>query len=102
MEEGVSMRVRELIAVLSDADPDSVVVYLDSYADSDESDEICEVFIPSELWTHERGYSLGSKYEVRYPGPPRADDDCHDVTHTREHVVVMSNGPTNLKYDGVV
>ncbi len=97
------MRVRELIAVLADADPDSVVVFLDSYADSDESDEIREVFIDSELWTYEKGYCLGARYEVRYPGHPRrADDDCHDVTQTREHVVVMSNGPTNLKYDRVV
>ncbi len=93
------MRVRELIAVLADADPDSVAVFLDSYADGDESDEIQEVFILSELWTHEKGYCLGVRYEVRYPGHPRADDDCHDVTQKREHVVVMSNGPTNLKYD---
>ncbi|MFL9955482.1 hypothetical protein PQR65_19045 [Paraburkholderia nemoris] len=97
------MRVCELIAVLADADPDSVVVFLNSYADSDESDEIREVLVPSKPWTHKKGYDLGIKYEVRYPGQPRVDDDgFHDVTQTQERVVVLSNGPTNLKYDGVV
>ncbi|MGF6410053.1 hypothetical protein [Paraburkholderia sp. MM5482-R1] len=96
------MKVRELIAWLAGADPDSVVVFLDSYADSDESGEIRKVFIPSEPWTHETGYSLGIRHEGRYPGHPRADNDCHDVTETREHLAVMSNGPTNLIYDGVV
>jgi hypothetical protein len=98
------MRVRELIAALADADPDSVVVFLDSYADSDESDEIREVLVPSKPLTHEKGYDRGIQYEVRYPGQPRADDDGFhmDVIQTQERVVVLSNGPTNLKYDGVV
>lgn len=48
-----------------------------------------------------KGYHLGVRYEVRYPCHLRADDDCYDVTtQTREHVVAVSNGPTNLKYDG--
>ncbi|MGF6809521.1 hypothetical protein OKW30_004647 [Paraburkholderia sp. Clong3] len=95
------MKVRELVTLLADADPESVVLFLDSHADSDGSEEICEVLIPSELWIHEKGYSFGSRYEVRYPGHPRADVDCCDVTHTSEHVVVLSNGPTNLRYYGV-
>ncbi|MGF6303157.1 hypothetical protein OKW42_006510 [Paraburkholderia sp. WC7.3d] len=37
------MRVRELLAMLCDADLDSVVLFIDGYADSDESDEVREV-----------------------------------------------------------
>ncbi|REG59668.1 hypothetical protein B0G80_2439 [Paraburkholderia sp. BL6669N2] len=102
MKKVVPMKVRQPIAWLAGADPDSVAVFLDSYADSDESGEIREVFISSEPWTHETDCSLGIRHEDRYPGHPRADDDCHDVAETREHLVVISNGSTNLIYNGVV
>jgi hypothetical protein len=70
------MRVRELIAALADADPDSVVVFLDSYADSDESDEIREVRVPSKPWTSRRVMTLVSSMKSdaqASPGPMTTD-----------------------------
>ncbi|MCG5077519.1 BPSL0761 family protein [Paraburkholderia tagetis] len=94
------MRVSELIEQLVTADPDSVVLFLDSYADIDESDEIQEVLVDSHLWTYETGEHHGIGYEVRYPGGPRATDGVdHKVTmQLVERVVVLSDGPTNLRY----
>lgn len=94
------LRVKELVERLANADPDSVVVYLDSYADVDESDEICEVLVDLNLWTHEVGTHHGTHYEVRYPGGPRATDSDSRVVTTQavERVVVLSDGPTNLRY----
>lgn len=90
----------ELIRQLFNADPDSVVLYLDSRAWVDESDEILEVFVDSNVWTYETGARFGEPYEVRYPGNPRAPDDENHMLTTQlvEHVVVLSNGSTNLRY----
>ncbi|MGF6976580.1 hypothetical protein QFZ94_005030 [Paraburkholderia sp. JPY465] len=94
------MKVSELIEQLVKADPDGVVIYLDSYADVDESDEIREVFVDSDLWTHETGLRHGERYEVRYPSDPEsAESETHKITsQLLEHVVVLSDGPTNLRY----
>ncbi|PZR48472.1 hypothetical protein [Paraburkholderia fungorum] len=94
------MRVREVVEQLVNADPDSVVLYLDPYADVDESDEICEVLADSNMWTHEKGVCHGFSYEVWYPWCPRAPDgEGHDVlTQSLGRVVVLSPGPTNLRY----
>ncbi|MGF6261833.1 hypothetical protein OKW49_002761 [Paraburkholderia youngii] len=94
------MRVNELVEKLVEADPGSVVLYLDSYADVDESDEIYEVLVDSTLWTHEKGVRHGASYEVRYPYLPRASEgeDHKVISQTVERVVVLSNGPTNLRY----
>lgn len=96
------MKVRELLALLADADPESVVLFLDAYAGSDESDEVREVVVPKELWTRERGYYGGIKYDIRYPGKPRSGDeeDRTDVQRSRERVVVLSTGETDLTYVG--
>jgi hypothetical protein len=94
------MRVNELIEQLVNADPDSVVLYLDPYADVEESDEISEVSVDSRLWTHEKGVRHGESYENRYPyGPLVSDGEGHEVlSQSIERVVVLSNGPTNLRY----
>lgn len=94
------MLVSELIEQLADADPDSVVLYLDSYADVEDSDEICEVLVDSNLWTHEEGVNHGESYKKRYPcGPRISDAQGHEVlSQSLERVVVLSNGPTNLRY----
>lgn len=94
------MRVRELIRQLFNAEPDSVVLFLESHAWVDESDEILEIFVDSNVWTYETGARFGEPYEVRYPGIPRAPDEENHVVTTQsvEHVVVLSNGPTNLRY----
>lgn len=94
------MRVSELIEKLVTADPDSVVLFLDSYADVEESDEICEVLVSASLWTHEKGVRHGESYEKRYPyGPRLSDGEGHElISQSVERVVVLSNGPTNLRY----
>jgi hypothetical protein len=94
------LRVDELIMRLLNAKPDSVVLYLDSYACVDESDEVVEIFVDSNVWAYETGARYGENYEVRYPGSPRpSDEEKHVVTaQSVERVVVLSNGPTNLRY----
>ncbi|MGF6634156.1 hypothetical protein OKW38_002840 [Paraburkholderia sp. MM5496-R1] len=94
------MKVRELIEQLVTADPDAVVVYLDSYADVYESDEIHEAFVDSYLWTHETGLRYGEWYDIRYPsGPEPVEGERHVIAAQKpEHVVVLSDGPTNLRY----
>lgn len=94
------MRVDDLVEQLLNANPSSVVLYLDSYADVEESDEISEVFVDSNVWTHEKGVRHGESYEKRYPhGPRPSDGEGHEViSQTVEGVVVLSNGPTNLRY----
>ncbi|MCA8082056.1 hypothetical protein [Burkholderia cepacia] len=97
----MAMTVRELLALLQNADPDSRVLFLTEYAGIDEADEVCEVFIPKSAWTHERGRYGSDKYDVRYPGAPAARDDGYsDVTYSLENVVVLSPGSTNLRFSG--
>lgn len=93
------MKVRELLAGLQQVDPEAVVLFLDVYADPSESDEVCEVFAPTNKWTHERGRFGTEEYDVRYPDAPepRPDGYC-DVTFVEERVVVLSAGPTNLRF----
>ncbi|MBB5460238.1 hypothetical protein HDG33_003903 [Paraburkholderia sp. Cpub6] len=92
------MRVRELIALLSRVDPDSVVLLLDDYADLWESEEVFDVIIPAQPWTHERGECNGDEYSVRYPDEYEPRDERYtDVTHDRERVVLITNGPTNYR-----
>ncbi|MFB9124365.1 hypothetical protein E2553_35090 [Paraburkholderia dipogonis] len=92
------MMVRELIALLQRADPDSVVLFLDDYADLSEADELFDVIIPEHAWTYERGSCGGEEYSARYPDEfePR-DESYTDVTHDRERVVLITNGPTNYR-----
>lgn len=96
------MNVRELIALLQKADPDSTVLLLDDYADLSESDELFDVIIPTEPWTHERGKCGGDEYSVRYPDAfePR-DEHYADVTHATERVVLLTNGPSNYRRMGL-
>ena len=93
------MRVRELVAMLRDADPDSIVLFIDRYADSNASDEVREVYIPTSAWTYERGCYAGRAYEVRYPDEPELREEGYaNVVHVSERVVVLSAGPTNLRF----
>jgi hypothetical protein len=94
------MTVRELIEILKGADVESVVLFLDSYADVGESDEISHVIIPEESWLHETGCNSRERYEIRVPIAERGDVEPErtDVAQRFERVVVLSNGPTNLRY----
>ena len=94
------MTAGELLAVLRNVDPERVVLFIDQYADSDESDEVREVYIPTSAWTHEQGRYGGSEYDVRYPGSPQPREGGYtDVVHKRESVIVLSAGPTNLRFE---
>ncbi|SAK53780.1 hypothetical protein AWB78_01359 [Caballeronia calidae] len=94
------MRVHELIEALKAAHPDSVVLFLETYADVAESDEISHVHIPEKSWLHETGFNFGQRYELRLPIAERGDVELErtDVVQRFELVVVLSNGPTNLRY----
>ena len=93
------MKVRELLTILREVDPNSVVLFMDPYADAVESDEIRHVFAPTFQWILERGHQSGIKYEYHYPGSPAERDDSYkDVSFANEMVVVLSSGPTNLRY----
>jgi hypothetical protein len=48
-----AMKVCELLEILKKAAPESNVRLMTHYADIDESDEVREVHIPTELWTLE-------------------------------------------------
>ncbi|SPB17795.1 hypothetical protein NOV72_04998 [Caballeronia novacaledonica] len=94
------MTVAELIDALRGADPTSRVLFLGEYADTDEADEVCEVAIPRDAWTCDSGRYAGREYSVRYPGPPAQRDNAYsEVKQVSERVVVLSSGPTNLRFD---
>jgi hypothetical protein len=97
-DEGRRMTTRELIALLQKTDPDSTVLFLDDYADLSESDELFDVIIPTEPWTHERGKCGGDEYSVHYPDAFEPRDERYTyVTHAMERVVLLTNGPTNYR-----
>jgi hypothetical protein len=90
---------RGLLPILHEVDPDSVVLFMDPYADAVESDEIRHVFAPTFPWIHERGREPGIGYECRYPGRPAIREDSYvDVSLSNEMVVVLSPAPTKLRY----
>jgi hypothetical protein len=93
------MKVRELLAQLAHADPEAEVFFLDQHADASEADAVQQVDIQSETWTHERGLYRGEPYESLYPGAPaECDSDYTGVVARSLRVVVLSAGPTNLRY----
>lgn len=93
------MKVEELVAQLALADPRAEVLFLDQCSDADETDEVRLVDIRSENWTHERGLYSGEPYEARYPGKPcERESGYADIVTSAERVVVLSAGPTNLRY----
>ncbi|MEM5299088.1 hypothetical protein VSR82_32800 [Burkholderia sp. JPY481] len=93
------MIVKELLARLAHVDPEAEVLFLGSYADVSEADEVQHVDIRSETWTHEKGMCAGEQYEARYPGnPAERESDYTNVVTCRVRVVVLSAGPTNLRY----
>ena len=97
-----AMTARDLIALLQQADPESTVLFLDDYADLSEADEVFDVLIPADPWTHECGRCHGEKYSIHYPDSfePR-DESYTDVTHEVRRVVLLTNGPTNFRRVGL-
>ncbi|SDJ36529.1 hypothetical protein SAMN04487926_14534 [Paraburkholderia steynii] len=96
------MLERELIALLERADLDSTVLFLDGYADLSEVDEVFDVIVPVEEWTHEQGKHGGAEYSVRYPDAfEPCDEEYTDVTHVAQRVALITNGPTNYRRRGL-
>lgn len=95
------MRVRELIDKLRVADPSSVVLFLENYADVSESDEIRYGLVPRTPWMRETGRCFGEAYDVRLPEREiEAEPGRTDVVQIREPVVILSNGLTNIRFNG--
>ncbi|WP_076882798.1 BPSL0761 family protein [Burkholderia pseudomallei] len=93
-----ALTVSQLLDSLADVDPDRYVLFLTCSADEDGADEVCEVDIQETAWTHEQGRYFG-QYEVWYPGEPEPRDvGYHDVTYETVRVIVLSDGPTNLRF----
>ncbi|MBB5427486.1 hypothetical protein HDG40_005665 [Paraburkholderia sp. JPY158] len=94
------MRVRDLLSQLALADPNAEVVFLDEHADAEEADVLRVVDIRQEFWTHESGECDGRRYEAVYPCKPaeRESSGYASVLAERVQVVVLSAGPTNLRY----
>jgi hypothetical protein len=94
------MNVRELMSKLQDADPDATVLFLNEHADSDEGEEVREVLMPETNWTREQGIVGNSAYAVHYPGQAELRGPAYRaVVANSERVVVLSSGPTNLRYE---
>jgi len=94
-----ALTVSELIEILRQAPQERQVLFLDSYADLDEADEVSQVDIQNTTWTHESGRAGREKYACHYPGQRETRDEQHsDVVQIVESVIVLSSGPTNLRF----
>ena len=93
------MNVRELLERLSEADPESVVLFLEAWSWIDEADEIATVTVPTEAWTFEESSEPGHGYSVFYPGNDRdiKDRPKQYVRQRQVRVVILSNGMNNLE-----
>lgn len=93
------MTVAQLVNALVSAEPNSHVLFMTHYADVEESDGVRQAEIQESNWTHERGVHSGEPYDVWYPwAPAPRGDGYHDVTYESVQVVVLSDGPTNLRF----
>ncbi|WP_296658559.1 hypothetical protein [Paraburkholderia sp.] len=95
------MTVKELIELLKAAPPDSIVLFMEQFASWTEGEEIQQVDVRPEPWLHERGHHRDDTYEAHIPATlkdPREEAGYHDVTWRPESVVVLSSGPTNLRF----
>jgi len=93
------MKVRELLERLSEADLESVVLFLEAWSWIDEADEIATVTVPTEAWTFEESSEPGHEYSVFYPGNDRDIEDRPGqyVRQRQVRVVILSNGTTTLE-----
>ncbi|MGF6636520.1 hypothetical protein [Paraburkholderia sp. MM6662-R1] len=82
------MKVRELLERLSEADPESVVLFLEAWSWIDEADEIATVTVPTEAWTFEESSESGHEYSVFYPGNDR------DIEERSRQYIAAARAPT--------
>ncbi|ANB74911.1 hypothetical protein AYM40_20895 [Paraburkholderia phytofirmans OLGA172] len=62
------MKVHELIALLSGADPEAIVLVFPPYADPSDGGPVGDVIVEEHAWTRETGLRQGRQYETFYPG----------------------------------
>jgi hypothetical protein len=93
------MKVQELLNALRDVDADSTVLFLAEHADADDADEVCEVYLAPRPWTYELGDYGGRDYQSWYPYRPEQRGSAYtSVRYESRRVVVLSTGPTNLRF----
>jgi hypothetical protein len=94
------MTVGELISRLSIADPNAVVLHMDEHADASDAAEIREIFVPDDSWTCERHATAIGNVEIYHPTDHGLSVGWDEVTSRRweREVVVLSTGPTNLRF----
>jgi hypothetical protein len=61
------MKVHELIALLSGADPEAIVLIFPPYADPSDGGPVWDVVVEEHAWTRETGLCQGRRYETFYP-----------------------------------
>lgn len=83
------MNVRELIALLSGADPDAVVLVFPPHADPCDGGVLEDVIVEEAMWTHETGLCQGSPYETFYPGAPTPVEPSFSNVSTNQVKVVL-------------
>lgn len=93
------MKVRELLHALRNVDVDSTVLFLAEHADASDADEVCEIYLAPRRWIHEAGKRDGREYHSWYPYQPELRGRaCMSVRYETRRVVVLSTGPTNLRF----
>lgn len=93
------MKVGELLNALRGVDADSTVLFLAEHADANEADEVSEIYLAFRRWTHEVGKYDTREYHSWYPYRPQQRGSAYtSVKYETRRVVVLSNGPTNLRF----
>ncbi|MEX3981862.1 hypothetical protein AB4Y45_23105 [Paraburkholderia sp. EG287A] len=60
------MKVRDMLNCLQEADPDAVVLYLASFADVSDAEEVNHVFVVTDVWVSERRQTTDGKISCVY------------------------------------
>jgi hypothetical protein len=89
----MTVKVRDMLRRLRNADPDAVVLWRPPWADASDAEETCEVVLVHEAWTCERhGATDGSTSDAHHPsghGLSLGWDQSTDEQWT-ERVVILS------------
>ncbi|MFL9900032.1 hypothetical protein PQR71_18065 [Paraburkholderia fungorum] len=89
ISQGDSMRVCELLALLSCADPEALLLVFPQYPDFSDGAVLRDVIVPESLWTRESGLCSGKPYEFFYPEDPDPVTSPHSNVSTERVAVVL-------------
>ncbi len=86
------MKVRELMALLLNQDPDATLMLLPGDVIEEDAQTVHSVRSGETTWTRERGSSKGRPYEALYPGKPHRAlrYDCENVTYESVPVILLA------------